>query len=504
MRAVYGCALALCLLSGGAPVVAAEPPAAAVSQFAGVADQLTRGDWQGAADLAVGVLNNPAQAAQHAEAWAVLGRSLRVGGLPFAAHAAWLEALRLDAHKAGPDYPALLATAAELSEEAAVGAFVGQSFAVPMSEDTRRRVALYAAKHAFREQSWAAVLGMLPLVGDEGALGLDAQILRGVTLAQQYKYAEALVPLLSAVEQTRRAGRDEHHVNTVELNVARAFFAAGNLDRAMEYYSKIERSDPYWPTAHFERAWAHFRVDDMAGTIALLHTHDSPFFEEWYYPEAGLLRAQALFLMCKFPSATQAIDAFQAEYTPVNERLAETLGAIDPAAAFADGRTYLNGQPARLPRSLLRKLEWDDRFRAAVSTVALADEEITRLGSQRSRPFAERALTTATAARDVIIRREGERLISQARAARDELKEMLESIELTRIDLLTLEADLYSRAAATGTTIEYEDRKTTLRTLRKKGKQVWPFQGEYWVDELGWYKVTARPDCPVGMQRGGE
>jgi tetratricopeptide (TPR) repeat protein len=497
-------ALAACLATGVVADVAAKETAPAVqpAAFDGVDDRIKRGDWQGAAEQVVAVLDDPAHKAHHARAWALLGRALRVGNLPFAAHAAWLEALRLDPHQVADDYPVLLATAAEIDEEAAVGALVGKAFDVPMSEDSRRRVALYAARSAFREGSWGTMLGLLPLVGDEGSLGVDAQILRGVALAQQSKYGEALVPLLSAVEMAARDNRDAHAINTIELNVARTFFATNNFERAMEYYDKVDRADAYWPTAHFERAWAHFRVDDMAGTLALLHTHGSPFFDDWYLPESELLRAQALFLMCKFASAIQAIDHFQTTYTPIHATLGETLGGLDAASAFADGRNHLAKSPTRLPKPILRKLDWDDRFKDAAATVDRADEELSRLGGLGGKPFARRAIAAATTERDAIIEREGSRLLAQARTARDELKDMLEGIELTRIDLLTLESDLYSRAAATGETLAYGDRSTTLRGLYKKGKRVWPFQGEYWADELGWYKVTARPDCPASLQRG--
>ena len=119
----------------------------------------------------------------------------------------------------------------------------------------------------------------------------------------------------------RASGRDERFRAVLDLNIARTYFALGNWGRAMEYYGRVPRSDAAWPEAQFERAWAHFRADDMPGTVALLITHDSPFFEDWYFPEGELLRAQALFLMCKFPQTTKEIDEFQASYAPILARL---------------------------------------------------------------------------------------------------------------------------------------------------------------------------------------
>ena len=52
----------------------------------------------------------------------------------------------------------------------------------------------------------------------------------------------------------------------------------------------------------------------------------SPFFDDWYFPEADLLRIYSLFLMCKFPEASKEINAFQDHYKPIQQRLA-ALGA---------------------------------------------------------------------------------------------------------------------------------------------------------------------------------
>src|SRR5690606_25379221 len=125
-------------------------------------------------------------------------------------------------------------------------------------------------------------------------------------------------------------------------------------------------SSEYWPEAQFEQAWAYFRADDMNGALAHLYTHDSPFFEGWYFPEADLLRAYALFMMCKFPSATVEMDEFVATYTPVREAL-DRLGNLDPADAFADVKRYVDGGAPTLPAMVLRSFRHDDRTKEAIA-----------------------------------------------------------------------------------------------------------------------------------------
>ena len=107
------------------------------------------------------------------------------------------------------------------------------------------------------------------------------------------------------------------------------------------------------------------------------------------------------------------------------------------------------------------------------------------------------------AQREARVEAEGKRVLARVEKAKGDLEAMLEGIEITRLDLLNLETQMYERAAATGV-LEYGSHIEKLRDMKKKkqGFRVWPWQGEYWADELGWYVFDARPDCPESMARG--
>lgn len=487
-----------------APRPAAPPPAAArpapeSTPWADLDTRLEAQDWQGVAEATEALIADSSKPALHAGAWARLGRALQLGGYPYAALAAYHEAARLDPKAAAAYYPLALDLADTLDEDAWLGAVVGEDFGVPMDETTRSRVALVAARAKFAKGSWVQTSSLLPLVAATSPLHLDAEVLRGVALAQAGKYEDALIPLLTSYEDARRAKRDPHFVNTLALNIARTFFAAGNFAQAMAYYDEVDRDDPSWPEAFYERAWAHFRVDDMNGTIAQLMVHGSPFFDQDYFPEADLLRAQAFFLMCYFPEAKKSIDSFQAHYTPVRDALRASVGTLDAAAALADAKAAAAGQATRLPPALMERYLHDDRLADAAKAIAAADAELARL---KGGAWADRAHTQLSARRDARATTEGQRVLDMAADARDQLTEMLSDIELTRIDLLTYESDLYTQAIGSGSTQILEDPAGRLRALHKKGKQVWPFEGEYWADEVGYYRVEAGSACPAKLQRG--
>lgn len=486
--------LALCCVGG--------PAWAGDVTFATVEQALVAGDKDGATTALVALVEDPSQAADHGRAWRTLAPLLSSYDLQGAALVAWSRAIALDPQGVGSSIGEAMDLAAELSDEPALAPSLAENVGVEgLDAETRSRMAYLAARHHLRRDSLGTALAILMMVDQSSKVFAEAEALRGVVLANQGRFRDAVAPLLTAQGAARqrpdsdpeRAARFD---DLMELNLARAHFGAGDWVQAIDWFDKVDRSSNHFPQARFEQAWAHFRNDDMRGTLAQLHTHGAPFFDDWYFPEADVLRAYALFNLCKFPSANAEMDAFVQRYTPVKEELDRTLPGLDAAAAFADAHAFVEGGQSKLPGVVLRGFRADDRFLEALTAVDRAQTEIAK-AEALGKPFAQKASAWVAARRDALIAEEGQRVLDRARTAQTELAQMLQGVEITRLDVLQMEADMYERAAQTGH-LDYGDRIGKLRKIKKarRGYRVWPFQGEYWADELGWFVVDARPDCP--------
>ncbi|MBX2799117.1 MAG: hypothetical protein KTR31_15685 [Myxococcales bacterium] len=484
-----------------------EPPVVTISPgevgklFADVAQAAATGNRDEATQKLVAIVRDPAKAPAHGQAWVMLADAFAEYELDLAAVSAWGKALSLVPDTAAPRVEEILDLAESTGETRPVAAALGGNAAIPVDPSLRNRVAYTAARYHLGEGNYGPALGMLMMADSSQGKFEDIELLRGVVLAQQGRHSDAVAPLITAEAMGRKVGRNTRFVNRANLNIARAYYASGNYTQAILFYAKVERSSEVWPDAQFERAWAHFRGNDMNGTLAMLYTHESPFFADDYHnPEADLLRAYALFIMCKFPDATQEINQFQEKW----ERIRDDYMAVSmtPEEAFADTRAFVQGASHTLPVALLRRYKADDRMADALKAVAAADDELERAETVGG-PQGELASELIRTLRDERIRMEGQRVLERVSAAAKELDGMLTDIEITRLDLLNLESEMYQRAAATGV-LEYGDHVGQLRDLRKsrKGFRVWPWQGEYWADEVGWYVFSARPDCPDSMAVG--
>jgi tetratricopeptide (TPR) repeat protein len=484
---------ALLAVFAAGPAFAADPSPA----LREAAEALARGDRNAAGDAAAAVISDPRKAAIHPDAWALLGDVLTSAELPYAALAAYGQAAKsptaLESRLA-----AVLALVDTVGDDDALGlplVGVGADAApvVQLSiEGAGASAHLLAARTGVRTDRFdraAEIVARIPRTHERYA---EARLLRGIALAQQGSAADAVAALQVAeasVPPDDRALRD-----LVEVNLARAYYGADEPLKAIEHYVKVSREGDLWIEAHFERAWAHFKVNDMPGTLSILTAYRTPWFEDRYLAEGDMLRTYAMFLMCKFPSAKEELDRFGARYRPLLGELDQTTTAVDARAAFADAAVYVAGGDPRLPDDVWQAFERDERLRDALRASGRAEEELTRLGAVSS-PWAERARTALTARRDALVASEGARVLAEATGMRDELRGFLDNADLTRLDIMDYERRLLERAAVTGE-LDLGDRLGELRALRRRpGSRLWPVQDEVWADEVGYHSVRARSDC---------
>lgn len=480
--------------------VAALSDAQRAAEFTAWATALAKGDRDAATSALIALLDDPSKADVHGEAWARLGEIYAEMDLSLAAIGAIGKGIALDAAHTSAQVPKALALVEEAREGGLVAAALGNNVGVAVDPASRNRLAVVAARQQIEVGGYQAAIAIL-MMGDKNQPGFeDVELLRGVALSQQDQHSAAVAPLLTAAALAVQNGRDQQYIDTVNLNVARTYYSSGNYGQAIAWYAKVSRSSDHWLDAQFERAWAHFRGNDINGALAMLYNHDAPFFTDYFWPEVDLLRSYSLFVMCKFKDATTEMDQFAAKYQTIEQELAAI--SLSPTEAFEDVRAFREDEQTRIPEYVLRPFRHEKRLDDAFAMEERAKDELRKaekLGGRAS----EIAVELISSQRDARIRTEGERVLKRVAAARSELASMLEGIEITRLDLLNLETQMYERAAATGV-LEYGNHIEQLRKLRKekRGFRVWPWQGEYWADELGWFVFSARPDCPDSMARG--
>ena len=504
---------ALALAKKPEPAAAPPPPPApagvdlkARAEAFGAIDQLlVSGQKARAADGLVALVEDPSKSAFHAEAYARLGGVLEDLDLPYGALVAYQRALKADPVAVSSVTKNSIAIADKVGDTALLESVFAANVGLDVDPATRSRMAYLAARDAHHNRNYGLALAVLKMVQTSDPFYPEAKALEGVIVSMQGRPRDALAPLLTAQAAAEQAKKPARLINAIKINIARSYFAAENWQRAVEYYAQVERPSSFWPEAAFERAWSHFRATDINGALGQLQSLHSPFFEDWYFPEADMLRVYSLFLFCKFPDASKGINEFQAKYKPQLEDLRK-VSARSPDDLYGQMRLWVESQGSKdvdLPRSITRLYEDEQRFLDDLAAIQHAEDEQARLKNVSANPFSSRVAGWVRERHDALIQEEGERIRAEAQHMAENLDTMLGDSEINKLDMMQFETRLYEQAAALGSIPEA--RKVVSRKQRAKaGQQEWPFQGEYWADELGYYRIATTSDCPASLRAGGE
>ena len=457
---------------------------------------ITEGDQDGALNALVSALDAEAFTPCHGVAYATMGGLLEKREMPYSALLAHGEAIKLNAEGATEAVPRALELADTVGDPAYLEEVFAANVGLDVDNETRSHLAYLAARGHYAQGNLSTALGILALVDNKGPDAGRAMALKGVIFSQQERWTDSIASLL----QAEALLEDPELLDVVRLNLGRVYYAAGNYPRSAQYFAAVSRDSHWWPEAQFERAWAHFRMDDMNGALSMLQNHVSPYYTEWYFPEAEMLRTYSLFLLCKFPEASNQIDDFQTKWTPVRDEAQTQIAAMNAQATFEDARAFTRGEGSELGDLLLRDVPYDTRFLDAVQAVDGAQAELDRLQGNAN-PWSTWAFGRLADRQKQLIQGEGGRIKAGVERRVNELTTMLNNSDITKLDMLRLETQLYQNAANIGKMPDL-DRKAYRRERVRKGYVVWPYEGEYWADEVGYYRVDAHAECPQGLMGG--
>ncbi len=309
------------------------------------------------------------------------------------------------------------------------------------------------------------------------------------------------------------------------FSLARIHYQFEQFRYAIFYYDRIDRDSEQWLEALFESSWAHFRLGEYQKALGNLVTLQSPFFQDEYYPEAAILKAITFYENCRYPEARAFLGEFEQNYggvlTELNRLIGDEVigkdGKVDPKAKkpepksakqmyeeltdletkVKEGRDDQNRSFALTAR-LLRLALSDKRVRGYRDAIAEVDDEKQRLAAL-AQPFnGSQSYQDTNAAvdkrRDELVHQAGSLLQEKLTSERSFLKDLTGKLvriqfEITKGEKEALEATL------TGTTEKTDLFGYRDSTAVDDERLYWPFEGEYWRDELGTYQYTLTKGC---------
>jgi len=298
------------------------------------------------------------------------------------------------------------------------------------------------------------------------------------------------------------------------LSLARVYYTAANrvgddgvrevdgvlLGNAVEAWNKLEPESEYWLDALFEASWAFFIADEYSRALGNVHTLFSPYFRESFYPEAMVLKAVVFFTNCQMKNATATVQLFHEKYDPVKTKLDELLQKYQDNAQFFEFLKKVREGQANLPpevRGIVGSALSDRAVLANLEYVALLEQEEKNLNKAvaqfKNSSLGARILQDILVAKSFAVDQAGE--IAKARYNRlvDEMQDLSNQIDTVEIEVLNHERGQLGQELQEQMTAASES--SGGEVFVSSEHNVWPFNGEYWRDELGYYRQQVTYKC---------
>ena len=274
------------------------------------------------------------------------------------------------------------------------------------------------------------------------------------------------------------------------------------LEDALETWQEIPFGAEAGLEAFFEESWALYLLDESPRALGHIHGLLAPQLRERPHPEALVLRATIYFEHCRFESARRTVDDFHARFDPllaalerVEGSVAETEAGYALLEAVRSERSVLPGDVGRGEASEVVRAALDDRELARlVVSVRAIDAESERLAHAspeiREGSLGMRIAQELALARSFTVELGG-------RLVRDRLARVSGSLRdhMNEIDTVALEIDTVTRRALEDGTALTREPERAAPIVAVQGDQVWPFDGEYWEDELPYYRELVTDLC---------
>lgn len=308
----------------------------------------------------------------------------------------------------------------------------------------------------------------------------------GVLATKEKNYKDAAFYFMKVVKLTQNSRSLKNLNQLARLNISRTVYSAGDMERSIELYSKFTSASPYWLTILLEASWPLMRVSDTTVSMGNLHTVISPFYREDLVGEAYLLRTTILFALCKYEEMRRTLQQFFQIYDPVMRDMQAEKTRLGSATSYYNAFINKKG----LNQSFMNYANRDPGIKNAIKVQNSLRRERSNLAKHSRNSQLKRARKVIRQTVNILSKKIG---LSLRRMHRLKLKELLEQREQAnylRVEIVTGEKDLIESQKGLP-----PKRVTDVETTVSESYHFWPFQGEYWEDELGAYVYTTESAC---------
>jgi hypothetical protein len=282
------------------------------------------------------------------------------------------------------------------------------------------------------------------------------------------------------------------------LALGRTLYGLRRYAEASAAYSTLPRFSRHWDEALFEGAYADLMNGDPGSALGRLHSLHSPHLRDEFVPESLNLTAIIFHQRCLYAHVRATLAQFDREYHPMREQMKKVLAM---GLAVEEHWRMLAADDPRLPAAVQHHLQKNERVASFRAYLKALDEESARIRADRALAGSALGgeLTQALARQKELTEQLAGKFIQGRLAAMVRLIDVLEgdkgliAFETTKGEKEMLETRFDVNA-------QLASQRIRRPAMPQTGHEYWPFDGEYWPDEIGFYRYTLKDACASGKE----
>ncbi len=397
-----------------------------------------------------------------------------------------------------------------------IGKYTKSDLDQPALEPVRDELYYLLGRYHYAKGNFKDAIDLFSSVPEKSEFYPKAKFLEGLTHVREYHgkiAADSFKAILRKVKEYDDPDKVPKALKEAEelanLSLGRVFYSTKQYNQAIKYFEKLPGADaregaaPDWGASLFEASWAYFMVDGDSKALGNIHSIVSPYFETEFYPEAYILKAVIYFNRCNYDRSQEAINEFNAIYPDLRKEVDSALAKYPDNAQFYDYILKIKSGEAGLSeraqnaaagaladRSLLKNIEWVNELDRELKAIDKADP------AWKSTAVAGNILQDLTLQKSLAANDAGQLARNRLQRLSSEIQDLMkQSIKIEIEALNGLKGALTAGVAGEQAQSLNPNAKNYNTIVIDDEHQQWPFKGEYWKDELGYYRFKVANKC---------
>lgn len=305
-----------------------------------------------------------------------------------------------------------------------------------------------------------------------------------------------------------RSSADVTDTNKVsaQMALARIYYQKKDWNKSIEMYSQIPRDHFMWHDALFEQSWAMLRAARFRSALSNFQSLHSSYYDDFYIPETLTLRAIVYLYICKYDEMEKVLNLFDKQYGSLQTKVQSFLKTKSSVAYYNEvEKAYLDRfretkSVTRIPYIAAKNIAAEGDVRRSLAYIQKVTQEkklIEKDSRVRSLPVGAYALKLLNNRIFGAKERTGDMVKAHMQNMNTELSDLKDQASLIKYEMINGQKEALKKKLdekdlnASKSDAEEKDRSF----YAQNGYEYYPFQGEFWLDEIGNYHYLGKQSC---------